>query len=298
MKTTKKLMTMILAFMFAFASLITVKANSYLTSDGYYFWMEGDEAVAIHGCDISKTQLFFPVMLGNAFITSIDENAFLQNKTISSVEFAQLSHITRIGDGAFYGCTGIETIALPQRLKKVSESVFQNCTALNSVELGSNVESIDAQAFYNCRNMNTINLPESLTSIGTLAFAECQSLAYLEIPQSVTRIADSTFHNDSNLTLGVYYDSYAFNYAKDNSVPYKLLDGVKLGDVDKDGEITINDATFIQRYLAELENLKGIYLYAADANKDGEVDISDATTIQLSVAECPVPYPVGEVITE
>ena len=51
-------------------------------------------------------------------------------------------------------------------------------------------------------------------------------------------------------------------------------------------------------YLAELENLKGIYLYAADANKDGEVDISDATTIQLSVAECPVPYPVGEVITE
>lgn len=51
-------------------------------------------------------------------------------------------------------------------------------------------------------------------------------------------------------------------------------------------------------YLAELENLKGIYLYAADANKDGEVDISDATTIQFSVAECPVPYPVGEVITE
>lgn len=285
---------MILAFMFAFASLITVKANSYLTSDGYYFWMEGDEAVAIHGCDISKTQLFFPVMLGNAFIISIDENAFLQNKTISSVEFALLSHITRIGDGAFYGCTGIETIALPQRLKKVSESVFQNCTALNSVELGSNVESIDAQAFYNCRNMNTINLPESLTSIGTLAFAECQSLAYLEIPQSVTSIADSTFHNDSNLTLGVYYDSYAFNYAKEKGIPYVLIDSVILGDANLDGFLNINDVTAIQRHTAEYQKLNELQAKAGDTNGDGKISIDDATLIQSYFAEFDITVPIGE----
>ncbi|MDO4892377.1 MAG: dockerin type I repeat-containing protein, partial [Eubacteriales bacterium] len=77
-----------------------------------------------------------------------------------------------------------------------------------------------------------------------------------------------------------------------------LLDGVKLGDVDGDGDITITDATAVQRYLAELDVLDDIHLYAADANGDGDVDISDATAIQMAVAKIPTGYPIGEVITK
>ena len=77
-----------------------------------------------------------------------------------------------------------------------------------------------------------------------------------------------------------------------------LQDGVKLGDTDGDGHVNINDVTQIQRHLAELETLEGIYLYAADANCDGDLDISDATAIQMFIAKYKVPYPIGDLITQ
>ena len=130
------------------------------------------------------------------------------------------------------------------------------------------------------------------------AFADCTSLEYLEIPATVSVIANSAFQNDSNLTLGVWYGSYAYTYAKQRGITYVLLDAVKLGDVDGDDVVNINDVTAIQRHLAEYEFLDGIYLYAADVNRDGDVAIDDATTLQQSLAEYEVNYPIGEVITQ
>ena len=76
------------------------------------------------------------------------------------------------------------------------------------------------------------------------------------------------------------------------------LDEVKLGDANGDGSVNINDVTQIQRHLAELESLEGIYLHAADANQDGTLDISDATTLQMYLAKYDIPYPIGEVMTQ
>ena len=139
---------------------------------------------------------------------------------------------------------------------------------------------------------------EGVESINPWAFASCTELEYVNIPKSVTYIAKSAFNNDPNLTLGVWYNSYGYHYAKENNINYTLLDGVKLGDVDGNGDITISDATAVQRYLAELETLDAIHLYAADANEDKEVDIADATAIQMAVAEISTGHTIGEVITK
>jgi alpha-amylase len=53
-----------------------------------------------------------------------------------------------------------------------------------------------------------------------------------------------------------------------------------MGDIDLDGELTINDATLLQFYLAELETLSDEALAVADIDNDGYIDINDATTIQ------------------
>ena len=52
------------------------------------------------------------------------------------------------------------------------------------------------------------------------------------------------------------------------------------GDADEDEEISINDATFIQRYDVGIPTPWPINLENADVNYDGEVDIRDATWIQ------------------
>lgn len=66
------------------------------------------------------------------------------------------------------------------------------------------------------------------------------------------------------------------------------------GDVDKDGSVTINDATLLQEYLAEFTDNQGKpvldlssneMLVRADANRDGKINIRDITQIQRLVSQ-------------
>ena len=70
---------------------------------------------------------------------------------------------------------------------------------------------------------------------------------------------------------------------------------VLLGDADKDGEVTILDATCVQRVLAELP----VTAYdedAADADQDDDVTILDATAIQRYLAELPTNPNIGTMV--
>jgi hypothetical protein len=67
-----------------------------------------------------------------------------------------------------------------------------------------------------------------------------------------------------------------------------------LGDADCDGQVTINDATFIQRILAEYPVNSDFSDLAADVDGSGGVEITDVTFIQLWLAGLRTPYPVGE----
>ena len=57
----------------------------------------------------------------------------------------------------------------------------------------------------------------------------------------------------------------------------------KLGDVNKDGKVTIMDATHIQRYLARCKGYTEIDVALADMTGDGVVTIKDATEIQRKI---------------
>jgi hypothetical protein len=67
-----------------------------------------------------------------------------------------------------------------------------------------------------------------------------------------------------------------------------------LGDVDGDGEVTISDATAIQKHLAKLELLDEAAKQRADADSDGEVAIADATEIQKFLAKLPTNENIGK----
>ena len=58
----------------------------------------------------------------------------------------------------------------------------------------------------------------------------------------------------------------------------------KLGDANGDGEVSITDATTIQRHIAGIEYIPQERIEAADVNKDGSIRILDATLIQRFVA--------------
>lgn len=62
-----------------------------------------------------------------------------------------------------------------------------------------------------------------------------------------------------------------------SSTEYKA---VLLGDVDLDGEVTIQDSTLVSKYLVELVTLDGRQLLAADANRDNIINVKDVQVIQ------------------
>lgn len=59
---------------------------------------------------------------------------------------------------------------------------------------------------------------------------------------------------------------------------------VILGDVDMDGDITVVDATEVQKYVAKLVSFTNDQMTAADVDHDGTITVKDATTIQKFVA--------------
>lgn len=56
-----------------------------------------------------------------------------------------------------------------------------------------------------------------------------------------------------------------------------------IGDVNSDGDISVVDATLVQKYIVGLENLKDFQKKSADVNDDNEISVVDATLIQKYV---------------
>ena len=89
---------------------------------------------------------------------------------------------------------------------------------------------------------------------------------------------------------------YDFNAAEvKNTTLYAKWNMGLLGDVDGDGEVTIIDATCIQRKLASIATAKFVEA-AADTDEDGEVTIIDATVIQRWLAQLPSNDNIGKPI--
>ena len=62
-------------------------------------------------------------------------------------------------------------------------------------------------------------------------------------------------------------------------------DTALIGDVDGNGEVSISDATEIQKYLVQYVSLNEEQLKVSDTNGDGKVDINDVTQIQKYLAQ-------------
>ena len=83
---------------------------------------------------------------------------------------------------------------------KVGNKAFYNCTGLTSVTIPNSVTSIGNYAFYYCRGLTSITIPNSVTNIGEHAFSGCRGLTSVTIPNSVTSIGEAAFSNCSGLT--------------------------------------------------------------------------------------------------
>ena len=134
-----------------------------------------------------------------------------------------------IAENAFYGCTGLTSVTIPDGVKSIGYEAFRGCKGLNSIIIPDSVTSIGNYAFRGC-NLETIEvslgngvyysegnciiekatnklivgcknsvIPNSVTNVGEYAFQDCTGLTFITIPNSVTSIGWGAFSGCSNL---------------------------------------------------------------------------------------------------
>lgn len=107
--------------------------------------------------------------------------------------------VTIIGDYAFYDCTSLTSITIPNSVTSIGDSAFRNCTSLTSIIIPDGVTKIGNRAFISCTNLTSVSIPDSVTSIGSYAFEDCTSLALI-------------YYNAAKVS-NLSYGSYVFSNA-------------------------------------------------------------------------------------
>ena len=299
MKLIKKGTAVLIALALISLSLLSSMAATLYYENGYYYSYLNNDEVEFAGYTRQTQTVVVPEKMNNRLVTTVANRAFIDDDYLIGIDFSNASYLSVIGMYSFANCSALNTkLTIPAPIEYIDTCAFEKCTSLPEVEITADLYAIPLQCFNGCSSLVHVTFNNGLHEILNYAFADCTDLEYAEIPKSVTYIAETAFQNTPNLTLGVWFGSYGYEYAQSHNIPYVLLDEVKLGDANGDGSVNINDVTQIQRHLAELESLEGIYLHAADANQDGTLDISDATTLQMYLAKYDIPYPIGEVMTQ
>lgn len=124
-----------------------------------------------------KCRLFFN---GNTDIKSFDEFRYITG-------FKDFRYYNMFG-----GCTSLESVMLPNQVKRISYGAFNGCTSLSSVRLPKQLEVLETSVFDGCKSLSNIELPKGLKVIWNNAFRKT-SLTTIELPYALEELRGQCF---------------------------------------------------------------------------------------------------------
>ena len=144
---------------------------------------------------VDKTLSTYTIKDGTKWIGSY---AFYNCTGLTSVTIP--NSVTSIGEKAFFKCSGLTSVTIGNSVTSIGYSAFAYCTGLTSIEIPNSVTSIEGSAFEGCTGLTSVTIPNSVTSIGSWAFYYCSGLTSVTIPNSVTSIGSAAFYSCTGLT--------------------------------------------------------------------------------------------------
>ena len=134
----------------------------------------------------------------------IGNSAFWLCSSLTNINIP--NSVTNIGYEAFECCRSLTNINIPNGVTYIGYNAFYDCESLTNINIPKSVTTIGEGAFSNCHSLTSINIPNSVTTIGKYAFCCCHSLTSINIPNSVTTIEDGAFENCENLSSHIKSD--------------------------------------------------------------------------------------------
>ena len=147
-------------------------------------------------------ELVFPVNGVDSILDNAFEGALLKNLTITE-------GTKYIGARAFYKCSTLVSICIPNSITTLGNDIFRDCFSLSSVNIPNSITSISSGMFYGCSSLGSIDIPNNIITIDEDAFNGCISLSAINMSNSVVKIGDHAF---SGCKTFVYPEKLSFTY--------------------------------------------------------------------------------------
>lgn len=134
-------------------------------------------------------------------IVGVGKEALKAENTIKSVTVP--ASYKYIGDGAFYGCDYLETVALGGSVTSIGINAFTECAKLASLSNTASIVSIGKYAFKGCTSLLAIDLSGETAVIEEGAFFKCSALASVKLSAKIQKITKTAFQECTALAYTV-----------------------------------------------------------------------------------------------
>lgn len=173
----------------------------------------------------------------------------MNNNPVRDYEFPR--GITSISGYAFYGCTSLVSVTIPDSVTEITTEAFSGCTSLARITVEPNNRDYSSQngilynkaktqIIYVPRGISgSVTIPDGVTSIASSDFNGCELLTAITIPNSVKKIGDYAFSNCPLLTNVVYNGDFS---------QWITIEGYN-DAFSADVSITYSDGTTMPQYL-------------------------------------------------
>lgn len=209
---------------------------------------------------------------------------------------------TVIADGAFRNETELKRSIVSVKTVTVGANAYNGCTSLSSVDIGNKnckiyENAFDNTAFFNDEN----NWKGDFLCIGTRAILSKNDTIELVASDGVTEISNSTigaknvyipatvksidinaFSGKTSVIYG-YSGTFAEEFANDNGFTFVDLNSALMGDLDFDGEVTVNDYAMLHALNSYARKITKYEAKVSDLNLDGVTDGFDEIQIQILI---------------
>ena len=179
----KKLLTLVVM------AVLAVTANAYdFTVDGIAYSSNGNSAEVVK---INESLLS-------------QHSSFIIPETVTYTD-GSVYPVTEIGNGAFYGCTGLTSVTIPSSVTKIGSWAFKGCTGLTSVTIPRSAV-IETDAFPNWITMNYVGT--SKASSNASSNASSKYTVGFNTPLEKAQITQGMKLSDIQYVRNYYFNDY------------------------------------------------------------------------------------------